>query len=90
LGETRVWGTTVVNILWCALAGVWLAIGHLASALLCLLSCLLVVPLFLGAPAWAIANLRLASVALAPLGKRVVSQSEAAAARGVRRMPTAA
>ena len=85
LGETRVWGTTVANILWCVLAGVWLAVGHLASAFLCLLSCLLVVPIFLGAPAWAIANMRLAAVALAPLGKRVVSQSEAAAARVVRR-----
>jgi uncharacterized membrane protein YccF (DUF307 family) len=81
VGETRVPGTTLANVLWFLLAGVWLALAHLASALLCLLSCLLIVPIFLGAPAWAIANVRLATVALAPLGKRVVSQGEATAAR---------
>jgi uncharacterized membrane protein YccF (DUF307 family) len=81
LGEARVPGTTIANVLWFVLAGVWLALGHLASAFLCVASCLLVVPIFLGAPAWAIANLRLATVALAPLGKRVVTPSQAAAVR---------
>jgi len=84
VGEARVPGTTLANIVWFVLAGAWLAVGHLTSALLCLLSCLLVVPIFLGAPAWAVANVRLAAVALAPLGKRVVTSSEAAAARSTR------
>jgi uncharacterized membrane protein YccF (DUF307 family) len=40
-------------------------------------------PLLLGAPAWAIAHLNLARVALAPLGKRIVPKG--AAYRAVRR-----
>src|SRR4051794_37275512 len=60
LGEPRVAGTTIANVLWFVLAGIWLAIGHLVAAAACLASCLLIVPVFLGAPAWAMAHLNLA------------------------------
>ena len=72
LGEAPIPGTGVANVLWFLLAGVWLAIGHLTAAVACLASCLLVVPIFLGAPAWALAHVNLAKVSLAPLGKRIV------------------
>ena len=79
LGESRTVGTTPANILWFFLAGLWLAIGHVTAAAVSIASCLLIVPLLLGAPAWALAHLNLAKVALFPLGKRVVSKHEAAA-----------
>src|SRR4051794_11144971 len=52
VGEGRVFGTGLANVLWFVLAGLWLAIGHLFAALACLASCLLILPIFLGAPAW--------------------------------------
>ena len=81
LGESRTAGTTVANILWFLLAGVWLAISHVLAAIACIASCVLIVPLLLGAPAWAMAHLNLAGAALAPLGKRIVSKEEAVALR---------
>jgi uncharacterized membrane protein YccF (DUF307 family) len=72
LGETRIPGTAVANVLWFVLAGVWLAVGHIVAAAASLASCLLIFPIFLGAPAWAMAHFNLAQVSLAPLGKRVV------------------
>jgi uncharacterized membrane protein YccF (DUF307 family) len=72
LGESRIAGTSVANVLWFVLAGVWLAIGHLFAAAASLASCLLIFPIFLGAPAWALAHFNLAKVSLAPLGMRVV------------------
>jgi len=72
VGEGRIVGTSLANLLWFVLAGVWLALGHLAASLACLFSCLLVVPIFLGAPAWAVAHFNLAKVSLAPLGMRIV------------------
>jgi uncharacterized membrane protein YccF (DUF307 family) len=77
LGESRIIGTTLANVLWFVLAGFWLAIGHVLSAIACLASCVLILPLLLGAPAWAIAHLNLARVALAPLGKRIVPKGPA-------------
>ena len=74
LGETRIPGTALANILWFLLAGIWLAISHVISAIVCILSCVLIIPIIFGAPAWALAHLRLAGVSLAPLGKRVVSK----------------
>ncbi len=74
LGETRIPGTTLANALWFFLAGIWLAIAHVMSAIGCIVACFAILPIFLGAPAWALAHLRLASVSLAPLGKRVVSR----------------
>jgi uncharacterized membrane protein YccF (DUF307 family) len=72
LGETRIAGTTFANVLWFVVAGVWLAIGHLVAAAASLASCLLILPIFLGAPAWALAHFNLAKVSLAPLGMRIV------------------
>jgi len=77
LGEERVPGTTVANVIWFILAGIWLAIGHVLMAFWCIVVCFLMVPLLLGAPAWALAHLKLARVSLFPLGKRVVSREEA-------------
>ncbi len=52
------------NILWFVLAGWWLAIGHLASALACAIT-------IIGLPfAWA--HLKLALASLFPVGKEVV------------------
>ena len=64
---------TVCNLIWFVLAGIWLAIGHLASALACLLT-------IIGIP-FAIQHLKLAGIALAPIGKTIVSREIAAAAR---------
>jgi uncharacterized membrane protein YccF (DUF307 family) len=72
LGEGRIAGTGLANVLWFVLAGVWLAIGHLIAAAASLVSCFLILPIFLGAPAWAMAHFNLAKVSLAPLGMRIV------------------
>ena len=77
LGENRIAGTGLMNVLWFLFAGAWLAIGHLVAAVICIASCVAILPVFLGAPAWALAHLRLAGVSLAPLGKRVVSTAVA-------------
>lgn len=61
------------NILWFVCAGVWLAIGHLGSALLCFVT-------IIGIP-FAIQHLKLAGIALAPIGKTIVSKEVAEAAR---------
>lgn len=64
---------TVGNIIWLALAGIWLAIGHLASAAVCAVT-------IIGLPfAWQ--HVKLASLALWPIGRTVVSADLAAAAR---------
>jgi uncharacterized membrane protein YccF (DUF307 family) len=56
---------TLGNILWFICAGVWLAIGHLMSALLCFVT-------IIGIP-FGIQHLKLAGLTLAPIGKTVVS-----------------
>lgn len=61
------------NIIWFLLAGVWLAIGHVASAILCFVT-------IIGIP-FGIQHLKLAGIALAPIGKTIVSKEVAAAAR---------
>lgn len=63
----------VGNIIWFILAGFWLAIGHVISS----------IPLFItiiGIP-FAIQHLKLAGIALAPIGKTIVSKEVADAAR---------
>lgn len=62
------------NIIWFILAGLWLAIGHLLSAIACFLS-------IIGIP-FGIQHLKLAGIALLPIGKTVVTKEVAAAARG--------
>lgn len=81
LGEARIFGTMVANILWFLLAGIWLALGHVSMAIWSIISCVLIIPLLFGAPAWAVAHVKLAGVSLAPLGKRVVSSDMAAEVR---------
>lgn len=62
---TGIFGT-VGNIVWFIFAGVWLAIGHVISAVLCFVT-------ILGIP-FGIQHLKLAGIALAPIGKAIVSK----------------
>lgn len=58
------------NILWFVFAGLWLAIGHLMSALLCFVT-------IIGIP-FGLQHLKLAGIALAPIGKTIVDKHLAA------------
>jgi uncharacterized membrane protein YccF (DUF307 family) len=60
------------NILWFIFAGIWLAIGHVVSAIACAVT-------IIGIP-FAIQHLKLAGIALAPIGKTIVTKEVAAAA----------
>ena len=62
------------NVLWFLLAGVWIAIAHV---LLGLILCLTIVGIPLG-----LGNFKLAAVAIAPLGKEIVSTNDPRAALG--------
>ena len=64
---------TIGNVIWFIFAGIWLAIGHVSSALLNFIT-------IIGIP-FGIQHLKLAGIALAPIGKTVVSKEVAAAAR---------
>jgi len=66
---------TIGNIIWFLFAGVWLAIGHVMSAIACFVT-------IIGIP-FAIQHLKLAGIALAPIGKTVVSIEVADASRRV-------
>jgi uncharacterized membrane protein YccF (DUF307 family) len=61
------------NIIWFLFAGLWLAIGHVISALVCFVT-------LIGIP-FGIQHLKLAGIALAPVGKVIVPKEVAAAAR---------
>lgn len=61
------------NVVWFVFAGIWLAIGHVMSALFCFLT-------IIGIP-FGIQHLKLAGIALAPIGKTIVSKEVAAAVR---------
>ena len=66
VGEERVVGTSLANVLWIVLAGIWLAISHVLAGIgLCLT--------IIGIP-FGFAHFRLAGVCFAPLGKRAVSK----------------
>jgi uncharacterized membrane protein YccF (DUF307 family) len=56
----------VGNIIWFIFAGAWLAIGHVASALACFIT-------IIGIP-FGIQHLKLAVLALAPIGKTIVTK----------------
>jgi len=56
----------VGNILWFVFAGLWLAIGHVVAAIACFVT-------IIGIP-FGIAHLRLAGLALAPVGKTIVER----------------
>ena len=64
----------VGNVVWFVLAGVWLAIGHVLSAAACFIT-------IIGIP-FGIQHLKLAGIALAPIGKTIVEKELAAAVRG--------
>jgi uncharacterized membrane protein YccF (DUF307 family) len=66
--------STIGNVLWFVLIGVWMAIGHLISGLILCLT-IIGIPLGLG-------NFKLAAVAVAPLGKDIVPTSDPRAAMG--------
>jgi uncharacterized membrane protein YccF (DUF307 family) len=53
------------NVIWFVLAGLWIAIGHIFSGFVLCLT-------IIGIP-FGIANFKLAAVAIAPLGKDIVS-----------------
>ncbi|MBB3060340.1 YccF domain-containing protein [Microbulbifer rhizosphaerae] len=61
------------NIIWFVFGGLWLALGHLCSALCCFIT-------IIGIP-FGIQHLKLAGIALWPIGKTIVSKEVAAAAR---------
>ncbi|NOE87155.1 YccF domain-containing protein [Vibrio cholerae] len=61
------------NIIWFILAGFWLAVGHILSAVACFVT-------IIGIP-FALQHLKLAVISLAPIGKTVVPIEEAARAR---------
>lgn len=61
-------GSALGNILWFVLAGIWIALAHVATAIPLALT-IIGIPL-----AWA--NLKLAVVALAPLGKEIVDSRD--------------
>ena len=67
-------GSAIGNVVWFLLAGLWLAIGHLVTAVALALT-IIGIPLALG-------NVKLAWVALAPMGKDIVSVDDPRA-RGV-------
>jgi uncharacterized membrane protein YccF (DUF307 family) len=67
--------TAVGNVIWFVLAGFWIAAAHLVLGLLLCLT-IIGIPLGLG-------NFKLAAVAVAPLGKVIVSTRDPRAAAGV-------
>jgi uncharacterized membrane protein YccF (DUF307 family) len=67
------------NIIWLVLFGIWLALGHLISAIAYFIT-------IIGIP-FGLQHLKLAELALMPVGKTVVTIEEAEAAR--RRIPFA-
>ncbi|WP_448629050.1 YccF domain-containing protein [Cellulomonas soli] len=67
--------STLGNVIWLLVAGIWLAVGHIATA----------IPLFvsiIGIPL-GIANLKMIPISLMPLGKQIVPTDRAFAAYGV-------
>jgi uncharacterized membrane protein YccF (DUF307 family) len=67
--------STIGNILWFVLIGLWMAIAHLISGILL---CLTIIGIPLG-----VGNFKLAAVAIAPLGKEIVPTSDPRASRGI-------
>ena len=52
------------NLIWCVLAGWWLALGHLAAAVACAIT-------IIGIP-FAVQHVKLALLAIAPIGREIV------------------
>lgn len=66
--------STIGNVLWFILVGLWMAIAHVVLGVVL---CLTVIGIPLG-----VANIKLAAVAIAPLGKEIVSSNDPRAALG--------
>jgi uncharacterized membrane protein YccF (DUF307 family) len=70
LTQTKDIGTgslgVIGNIIWFVFAGFWLAIGHIISALTCFI-------IIIGIP-FGLQHLKLAGIAIAPIGKTIVSK----------------
>lgn len=67
--------SVVGNVIWFLVAGLWIAIAHLVTAVALAIT-IIGIPL-----AWA--NIKLAVVALTPLGKDIVSRDDPRAAAGI-------
>lgn len=67
---------TLGNVIWFIFAGIWLALGHVACAIANVIT-------VIGIP-FGIQHLKLAGIALAPIGKTVVTKDVAASAATVR------
>lgn len=67
---------TIANILWFILSGVWLGISYLLAGLL---ACLTIIGIPFG-----IQHLKLALIALAPIGQMIVTNHEAESGRYIR------
>jgi uncharacterized membrane protein YccF (DUF307 family) len=67
--------SAIANVLWFILVGLWMAIAHICLGVAL---CVTIIGIPLG-----LANFKLARVALAPLGKEIVSTSDPRAAAGV-------
>jgi uncharacterized membrane protein YccF (DUF307 family) len=61
------------NIIWFVFAGIWLAMGHFVSALCCFVT-------IVGIP-FGFQHLKLAAIAIAPIGKTIVSKESIASGR---------
>jgi uncharacterized membrane protein YccF (DUF307 family) len=72
-------GALIGNIIWVVLCGIWLAIGHLISAIAMAIT-------VIGIPL-ALANLKLIPVSLMPLGKEIVPVDDANAFASPGRVP---
>ena len=67
--------STIANVLWFVLAGLWMAIAHIVLGILLCVT-IIGIPLGLG-------NFKLAAVAIAPLGKEIVSADDPRAQAGI-------
>jgi uncharacterized membrane protein YccF (DUF307 family) len=67
--------SSIGNVIWFVLAGLWIALGHLALGVAL---CLTIIGIPFG---WA--NIKLAAVAIAPLGKDIVSHDDPRAPAGL-------
>ncbi|MGE5517713.1 MAG: YccF domain-containing protein [Bacteroidota bacterium] len=63
----------VGNVIWFVVAGIWLALGHVTAAIACAVT-IIGIPLAVG-------HLKLANLALFPVGKTIVAKEVAAEAR---------
>jgi uncharacterized membrane protein YccF (DUF307 family) len=67
--------SAVANVLWFILAGLWMAIAHI---MLGIVLCITIIGIPLG-----LGNFKLAAVAIAPLGKEIVSVDDPRAQAGI-------